>query len=63
MEQTKDMLETLISAQVLTLATVMKDIKKKGGIQSSNDFTSEAVQLIARKRPEILRLLQQHLQA
>lgn len=59
METPKELIENLLSAQVLTLASIMKDIKKRGGTQSTSDFTDEAIELISRKRPEILRLLQQ----
>jgi hypothetical protein len=48
------LLEDLLVAQVLSLATQLKMKKKSEGITSTSDFVSEAVALMNKKRDAIL---------
>jgi hypothetical protein len=59
MDNTKDMLEKIFTAQVLEMAANTKHRKQQGILTSTSDFISETVQEIRRKQPEIVRLLQQ----
>lgn len=59
MDNTKDLLEKIFTAQVLDMAANAKHRKQQGGLTSTSDFISETVQEIRRKQPEIVRLLQQ----
>ena len=53
----KELLETLLVAQVLTLAKTIEIRENSGGNSVSKDFTLAAVRLVAQRRPEVLRLL------
>ncbi len=57
MENQTELLETLLVAQVLTLAHHLKAEKARHGLTSTSDFTQEASRLIAQKRADILRKL------
>lgn len=62
MEQSNKVIEDVLTAQVLTLAHLMKAQKESKGSWSTSDFTYEAVRLIREKQPEILRLVRENLQ-
>ena len=53
----KELLETLLVAQVLTLAKTIEIRENSGGSSVSKDFIAAAARLVAQKRPEVLRLL------
>jgi hypothetical protein len=58
MEELKSLLQQVLVANVLILARyVQEDKKGKGVSASTSDYTREAVELIRRKQPDILRLL------
>jgi len=59
MDNTKDLLEKIFTAQVLEMAANTKYRKKQGGLTSTSDFITETIQEICNKQPEIVRLLQQ----
>jgi hypothetical protein len=52
------LLEDLLVAQVISLATQLKMKKKSEGITSTSDFVSEAVALIKKKRAAVLEAFQ-----
>lgn len=54
--ENKDLLETLLVAQVLTLAKAIE--AKKGGYKSDH-FVGDAVKEISQRRAEVLQLLAQ----
>lgn len=54
MDETKRLLENLLVAQILALATQMKMEAKSRGVSSTSDFVSEATRLVAQKRNEVL---------
>lgn len=51
------LLETLVVTQIATLALTIKQGKAAGGMTTTSDGIHDAVRLIERQRPEILRLL------
>lgn len=51
-------LEQILTAQVLLLAAQLKAEKARGGVQSTSDFTAEAIRLIRDKRADILARMQ-----
>jgi hypothetical protein len=53
------LLKNIFTAQVLVLANQIKAEKQSKNITSTSDFTAEAIALIERKEPQILRTLQQ----
>lgn len=57
--ENKELLETLLVAQVLTLAKTIEIRENSDGKSVSKDFISAATRLISQKRPEVLRLLQE----
>ena len=57
-DESKEMLRTLLVAQVLMLSRALHaDNLEKGTNRLGGDYTREAVRLIAQKTPEVLRLL------
>ena len=54
----RQLLEELLTAQVLTLAKQLKAEKAAKGISSTSDFISDATCLIQSKKNQILKLLQ-----
>lgn len=58
-QETRSTLETLLVAQVLTLAKTIEAEKRAKGAMSTSHYIPEAITLIARERSQILaRLLQ-----
>ena len=56
----KELLETLLVAQVLALSrSLHAEQLEKGNHRMGGDYTREAVTLIAQTRPDVLRLLAQ----
>jgi len=53
------LLKNIFTAQVLILANQIKAGKQSKNISITSDFTAEAIALIDRKEPQILRTLQQ----
>ena len=51
-------LEQILTAQVLLLATQLKAEKARGGVHSTGDFTAEATRLIQDRRADILSRMQ-----
>lgn len=51
------LLETLVVTQIATLALTIKQGKAVSGMTTTSDCIHDAVRLIERQRPEILRLL------
>lgn len=58
-EQLNTSIETLLVAQVLTLAKAIEAEKRAKGSSSTDHYVPEAVQLIARERAQILQRLAQ----
>lgn len=55
--ENKELLETLLVAQVLTLAKTIEIRENPPGASKSKDFIPDALRLLAQKKPEVLRLL------
>ena len=53
----KDLLESILTAQVLILAKTLKSEKKARGVTSTSDFISEASREIQDQKSKILRAL------
>ena len=56
-----ELLKTLLTAQVLTLAKAIEAEKRQQGASSTSHYVPEAVRLIARERDSVLGLLAQNL--
>ena len=57
MDENKLLLEQIFVSEVLILAKLISMERHTKGIQSSSDYTQEAVALIQKKHPGILQLL------
>ena len=58
-QETRSTLETLLVAQVLTMAKTIEAEKRARGSMSTDHYIPEAIALIARERSQVLaRLLQ-----
>jgi len=53
-EEEKQLLQNIFSAQVLLLAGQLKADKKAKGVTSTSDFVNDAVRLILREKQRIL---------
>ena len=53
----KELLENILTAQVLTLAAALKSEKSANGVHSSGDFIYEAQRLIQQQKSKILNAL------
>lgn len=56
MEKTTELLEQILVAQTILVASQIKEERAKRGVKSTSDFISDAVKLIRKKQPEIARL-------
>lgn len=61
MDETKDLLEKLLTAQVLEMAAAEKHRRKSGISQTSSDLISETVQEICKSQQKIVRLVKKQI--
>jgi hypothetical protein len=58
MDQYKILLEDILVSQVWTLASQLKEEKKRKGVTSTSDFIDEAAHMIRQKKDRVFQALQ-----
>ena len=57
MNDSQELLENILTAEILILGKMLKAEKLAKGVKSTSDYTSEAASLIRQKRSSLLQLL------